>query len=291
MDEKEILKLTGVSWQKKMIIPGTNWEIQGSSTAAFFTGFLIPSLGIGLDAGNIFYKRPDHIFITHTHLDHIRSLPQSMMGLRGVKHLYNIYAPSLAVKNLEDFVITSFRTNSLSDKDYSERWKIHGCSKGDLFPLKIKEGNVPIVAEIFECDHYVPTISYGLSEVRKKLKNEYSKLSGNEIRNLRENGIQITEEVNFKKFCFVCDSSIQVFEMNPSILEYPVIFIECTFIFEDELENAHRTKHIHWSQLKPYVENFPSTIFVMFHFSNRYELKEIDDFFTNENMKNLKWWI
>ena len=43
--------------------------------------------------------------------------------------------------------------------------------------------------EIFQCFHQVPCVGYGVSEVRKKLKEEYTKLSGREIGELRKNAI------------------------------------------------------------------------------------------------------
>ncbi len=43
--------------------------------------------------------------------------------------------------------------------------------------------------EIFQCFHQVPSGGYWVSEVRKKLKEEYTKLSGREIGELRKNAI------------------------------------------------------------------------------------------------------
>lgn len=287
MDVIDSSKANNVFWEKKMTIPGTRWEIKGFSIAAYRTAFYIPTLNIALDAGSQFNKRPDHVFVTHTHLDHILSLPMSMMGLRGLKHTHNIYAADSAIKGLEGFVKVSFATNSMCDRDYSERWKFHGLIKGEKIPIKMSHDSM--VVEVFECDHGIPTISYGFSNVKDKLKKEYLE-DKSSLKKLRENGVQITEKIEFKKFTFICDTSIKVFDMNPTILDYPVIFIECTFVLDEELENAHKTKHIHWSQLKPYVENNPQITFILFHFSKRYTENQLDSFFKAENMKNLRWW-
>ena len=107
--------------------------------------------------------------------------------------------------------------------------------------------------------------------------------------NLRKQGIEITEKICDKKFTFICDTTIKVFDMNPSIADYPVIFIECTFILERDKMND--SLHIHWSQLKPYVEKYKNKTFVLFHFSRRYEDIEICDFFEKENMPNIYLWI
>ena len=41
-----------------------------------------------------------------------------------------------------------------------------------------------------------------------------------------------------------------------------------------------KTKHIHWTQLKPFVERYPDKIFTLFYFSQRYSNDEIAEFFT-----------
>ena len=80
--------------------------------------------------------------------------------------------------------------------------------------------------KVFKCDHSIPTISYGISEVKHKLKEEYLGLPGKEIGELKKNKIKITKEVIHKKLAYVCDTSIQVVDLNPDILDYSVVFIE-----------------------------------------------------------------
>ena len=122
------------------------------------------------------------------------------------------------------------------------------------------------------------------------MKKEYIGLSGKQIVELKTNGIEITEQIIEKKFAYVCDTSIKVFDMNPSIIEYPVIFIECTFLMPGEIDLAKEKKHVHWSQLKPIVVANSQTHFVLFHFSQRYKDDEIAEFFEKENIKNIFWW-
>jgi ribonuclease BN (tRNA processing enzyme) len=104
---------------------------------------------------------------------------------------------------------------------------------------------------------------------------------------------QVTQEVLAPKLAYVCDTSIAAFDLNPSILNYEVIMIECTFFMPDELENAGKTHHVHWDHLKKYVAENPNTQFMLFHFSQRYRDEEIAAFFQKEvdgGLKNLHWW-
>ena len=144
--------------------------------------------------------------------------------------------------------------------------------------------------EVFECDHSIPTVSYGLKEIKKKLKKEYLGLEGREIAQLKKDGVEITEMVVQNKLAYVCDTSIKVFDMNPTLLDYPTIMVECTFFEEDEITNAKKTQHIHWNDLKPIVCDHPEIEFMLFHFSQRYRDSEIDEFFKREDLANLKVW-
>ena len=56
-------------------------------------------------------------------------------------------------------------------------------------------------------------------------------------------------------------------------------------------EMALQKKHIHFSQLKPYIEEHPTTEFMLFHFSQRYKDTDIVGFFEKLGIKNLHWWV
>jgi ribonuclease Z len=95
-------------------------------------------------------------------------------------------------------------------------------------------------------------------------------------------------------FCYICDTSIAILSTYPQIFNYPIIIIECTFLYPDERENAVATKHIHWEELLPYVIQYSNIIFVLIHFSLRYKDAEILEFFNIQkdihNISNIKVW-
>lgn len=287
----DALKIKTIFWQKNMTIPDTPWLITGYSRSAFRTGFYIPALDIMLDAGPQNFNKPTHIFITHTHIDHVACLPFTMIGDVEGDHIFQIYAIAKAQKYLTNYINAMFSVNAMRQVDAQRWFNYCGLNPNDKFRFTSK--NTHLEVEVFECDHAIPTISYGFSEIKQKLKEEYLGLQGKEIAKLKKEGVEITKEVVTKRFTYVCDTSIRVFDTNPQILEYPVIFIECTFLEDDELENAEKTQHIHWQQLKPYVQNNPDKIFILFHFSQRYRDTEISAFFQKEvdtGLTNLRWW-
>jgi ribonuclease Z len=119
-------------------------------------------------------------------------------------------------------------------------------------------------------------------------------MDGHEIAKIKKSGMCVTCEREVPSFAFICDTSISVLEKYPNILHYPIIFIECTFLYPEEISNCEATKHIHWEQLYPYIQTHSDQLFVLIHFSLRYEENEIIDFFENEKREkgihNLKVW-
>jgi ribonuclease Z len=287
----DAISVKGVFWEKIFKIPKTSWTIKGYSRSAYRTGFFIPELSIMLDAGPQCFSQPNWVFITHTHIDHIACLPLTMIGYeRGVE--LNICAPLKAKEYIGNYISSMFSLNAMSA--INTDWYIyHGLECGNSFRLSTKKTKLQV--NVFKCDHALPTISYGFVEFKDKLKQQYIELPGKDIAALNKGGVEITEEIAYKRFAYVCDTSIKVFNLNPDILTYPVIFIECTFLHEDDYQNALDTKHIHWSQLKPVVLEHPDIFFVLFHFSQRYRDLEIDEFFNQEKIQtpiltNIFWW-
>mmetsp|Transcript_5778 Transcript_5778/g.5972 ORF Transcript_5778/g.5972 Transcript_5778/m.5972 type:complete len:369 (-) Transcript_5778:56-1162(-) len=274
-------------WKQKWSLPTSPlWTLTGFSRAAYRTGFYIPELDIMLDAGPQNFNHPSHIFITHTHGDHIASLPFTLIGDENGNRFLQLYAPKQAEIYLRKYISCLFEVNSLQaeyEEICKEWYQYNGYDTYSIFRTIINKSQFEI--EVILCDHSIPTISYGFSLIKQKLKPEYSGLSTKEIGKLRKSGVEITHEVIEKKFTFICDTSIAVMTTYPQILSYPIIIIECTFLYPEEIPNAIQTKHIHWNDIEPYIINNPNTIFVLIHFSLRYKEEEIIEFFRETKRK------
>jgi len=281
-----------VFWKKELIIKGTSWTISGYSRAAFRTGFFIKGLNCMLDAGPQLHKNPESVFITHTHGDHIANLPFTM--IRDIETTDNIklYAPIESQKYLDQYIAALFNVNSLSDQSMSVSQSYDFIGILPTYAVRrLKLNGTDIQLDTCAADHTIPTVVYGFSQVKKKLDDQYKGLSGKEIVEIKKTGIDVMKETIEPKFSYVLDTSIEVFKMHPFLLNYPVIIVECTFILDDELNNAVVTKHIHWQQLKPYVLANPKTIFILVHFSLRYKDEEIKEFFDKDKLKNVELWL
>jgi len=284
-------------WKTEYKLPGTPWTMSGYSRSAYRTGFFLQGLNIMLDGGPQCFKKIDHIFITHSHGDHIAELPFSMIqDIPNEESKITLYCPAEAETELRKYIMQLHNTNSLKDTSAVT------ASYYNLVPIaqehtirRIYINKQLMELETVGADHSVPTVIYGFSVVKDKLDPKYVGLTGKEIGALRRTGEKVTIEFVDKKFCYVLDTSIETIKTNPQFLTYPVVIIECSFLLDDECDLATQKKHIHWNHLRPYVESNPATLFILTHFSLRYRDQEIKDFFdkvkTETGITNIHVWL
>ena len=283
-------------------IPGCpQLTLMGWSVAALRTNFYIKELGVMLDAG---LSAPtftiNHLLITHCHSDHVANLPYHLYSHKPSEKI-KIYVPKGIESHIKDYIESAYL---LSSHTFPEQlnikreelylynyYELITVEPGNNISIQIKKVNYGL--EIFKCYHPVPCVGYGIYNVRKKLKEEYTKLSGKEIGELRKNGVEINYDFVNKMFVYLGDTGKEIFEDEEwqKIVEYPAIIIECTFILEDEKEQAVKTQHIHWDDLEPIVDKYNKNTFILIHFSQRYDNSEIKKFFEEKKRSNVIPWI
>jgi len=290
---------------------GTSYTLKGFSIAAKRTNFYIPELRILLDAGLSANLSPECILITHNHADHIANISY---------HLYlvhkkiPIFVPAESLVRLDRKIKSDHLASAeIDDDDISHITKLYELipaydglteiiigEKAETYKdangeekVRYKNGK-PMKMEIIKCDHGINCVGYGLIEKKFKLKEEYKHLSGKEIGALKKSGVDVLFEEDFPFFCYLGDTSCEVLK-DPRLEKYVTLMIESTFILPDELDNAIRTKHMHWDHLEPYVLAHPKINFILYHFSERYKHEDIKEFFekkfVDKGITNVVPWI
>jgi ribonuclease Z len=91
---------------------------------------------------------------------------------------------------------------------------------------------------------------------------------------------------------FVSDTGKSILSKLP-FSNHKIVIIECTFIEDKHYEDSVRKKHLHWKDLEPIISSNKETIFILGHFSVRYnnsylieKEKELQSKYTN-----MKFWI
>lgn len=255
-------------WKNNIPVGSTSLSITGNSVAGIRTAFQIPEWRIQLDAGHQSFNKISNIFITHTHADHVASLPLIILENISDKITTNIYCPKESTKLIEGMITSFLMCNYNSIYVPKRYYNVIGLEPGYLLEVKLNKQN--IIVQSFYSDHTVVTLSYGFIEKKKKLKDEFTGLDSKEIVALKSKGVEITNEVEYKKLVFCGDTSINIFTINPDILTFDNIVIECTFFEEDDLKLAENRKHMHWLQLKPVILENPHINFYLIHISAKH---------------------
>lgn len=274
---------------KTWTVPGTRLTVIGYSRSNDKTFFHLPELKCCIDAGLCEGRRPDKVFLTHTHDDHSTDIEY----LAGKETGVDLYAPAAAVGYIEAYIRAKRELGQMApyDPKLAYTGPLYGVNPGDVFAFG-PQGQYRV--RVAACVHKVPCVGYAFSEVRKRLRPDLEKLKaelvaggkaaefGRRMAELRKAGEEAEERYEAPLFAFMGDTHPSAFAQSPWLFDYPVIFTECTFLHDAERERADRIGHTVWSKLRPVVEAHPGTLFVLTHFSLRHSDREVVAFFDKE---------
>lgn len=265
-------------------------SVQGYSRAAHRTGLKVHGLPILLDAGLDVQECFSHIFITHAHLDHVIFLPQYTMNNENEKTI-NVISTAKILDSVKEYVSSALRMSQCIASNVTSN-EIMAKAFVQMKPISSQtlyefiHGNDKWLVKSVRCFHGIDSIGFGFSVEKTKLKEEYKDLKGNDIKKLKNDGVEITYKKIEQVFLFLGDTNKRVLE-DRTIYEYPTIIMECTYIYHDEISLAKKNHHIHWEEIKDIVKENSSIQFILIHFSMKYKKDEITEFFAKENVHNV----
>ena len=237
--------------------------VEGYSRAAVQTYWRVPELKLGFDLG----AQPwDFMgtatwFVTHTHLDHIAALPVYVARRRLMKmEPPTIYLPEHAVPLVERLLHVISRL---------DRGRLP-CELIAVRPGDEIELSRELVVTVGATRHTVPSVGYLVWERRRKLKAEYQSLTGEQIRDLRLSGVEVTEERRIPILGYLGDSDPQGLDANPAMYEARILIAEMTFVAPSHRkEKIHKHGHMHLDDFAERRERFQNERIIAAHFSTR----------------------
>jgi ribonuclease Z len=238
--------------------------IEGYSRAAVQTYWRIPELKIGFDFGAqpwSFMGTPTW-FVTHAHLDHLAALPVYVARRRMMKmEPPIIYLPESTIEHVEKILklFTRLDRGRLPCQLLPAR-------PGDEIELSREH-----VVTVSATRHTVPSLGFVVWDRRRKLKAEYQGLSGDQIRDLRLAGSEVTDEIRIPLLAYLGDSAPEGLDACPAMYEARVLITEVTFVAPSHRKDKiHKFGHIHLDDIVDRRDRFQNELIIASHFSTRY---------------------
>lgn len=250
--------------------------ITAFSISALATYALAPELNCAFDMGECLLEAVplDHVFLTHAHGDHSRCLlrHESLRRLLGMEPA-TYYLPEETLEGFEALSMAWKTLERVGERRF-EMPRYKPMAPGDVIWLHRQ-----LAAKAFRVDHTLPSLGYTLFDVRKKLKAEFQGREGRELAALRRQGVEFEDEVWLPRLTFIGDSTIDTLYREQQVGESRILFMELTYLLEDDLEMAHRRGHTHLEDLLKLLKECPDMFrnehIVLKHFSMRYERRVI----------------
>jgi ribonuclease Z len=252
---------------KKLVHNGLT--IEGYSRAAVQTYWRVPELKLGFDLGAQPWEFMGTAcwFVSHTHLDHIAALPVYVARRRMMKmDPPTIYVPQHAVPLLEQLL----RSFSRLDRGRLPCTLV-AVQAGDEIELSRE-----LVITAHATSHTVPSLGYIVWERRKKLKPEYQELAGEQIRDLRLSGKEVSEERRLPRLAYLGDSAPAGLDDHPDMYRAEILIAEMTFVSpRHRKEKIHKHGHMHLDDIVERLDCFQNERIIFGHFSTRYHDRQI----------------
>ncbi|UUO06657.1 MBL fold metallo-hydrolase [Blastopirellula sp. J2-11] len=246
--------------------------IEGYSRAAVQSYWRIPEMKVLFDLGLQpwdFMGTPTS-FVTHAHLDHVAALPVYVSRRRMMKmDPPTIYLPESAIGPVQQ-MLSAFQRLDRGGMPC----ELIGVKPGDEIELSRE-----LIVSVVATKHTIPSVGYIVWQRRRKLKPEYQSLPGDQIRDIRLSGVEVTDEHRFPKLAYLGDSRPEAMDACPAFYEAETLIMEMTFLAPDHRrEKIHKMGHIHLDDVVDRRDRFQNKTIIAGHFSVRYNDRQIKNY-------------
>ena len=248
------------------------YAIEGVSVGGQETSIIVPRLGVAFDSGRCPQRcvYADVMCLSHTHMDHVGGCGM-YIATRG---LLSLEPPTVLLPRERAGAFATF-IESLRALDDSElRHEAIGMVPGERYKMSKLFEIAP-----FKTTHPVPSQGYIVYGTKQKLKARYAGLDGKAIKQLRDEGEEVTDKIEVPQVAFTGDTTAAWVDdpANADALRAKLLIMECTFIDDSvSKEDAERFGHTHIDDIVARADKFAENeAILLIHFSARYKSEDV----------------
>ncbi len=252
------------SWMAKKKIG--DLQVIGRSVAGVETVVAAPELNVCFDVG----RAPteiisiDNVCLSHGHMDHSAGIAYylSQRGFIGAGPGRIIVARELAQP------IQALMGTWADIEGHHSPGEILGVDAGEDVSIRRD-----LLVRPFTVNHGAFALGFSVIEVRRKLKAEYTDLSGPQLVELKKKGIQIQHRIEIPLIAYCGDTALGAFLDDPSVCNAKIAIIECTFFDQEHITRARAGRHMHVRDFPEVMERIKSPDVVVTHLSQRTDMR------------------
>ena len=238
------------------------YRLSGISVAGEQTALHIPEFGVVFDMGQCVRSSlaADVVALSHPHMDHVGALPywfsqRHFQKLEGGRCLCHPDTEGPLKRMLASWA------------DLERQHTPH-----EIVPVAPEEEitlRQNVVLRAIETQHTCPSLGWSLIEYRHKLKEEFQGIPQSKLRELRENGQEITTATEIPLVAYTGDTLRGDFLERPEFAKAKIVITECTFFDPDHRERAAIGQHLHFDDLIELAQTWEAEHIVVVHLSRR----------------------
>lgn len=238
--------------------------LRGRADGGVETCLMVPELKLMFDIGRCppGALRFGRLLASHGHADHLAGLPYWVSQ----RHLMRQGAPTVHFPAEIHAPLQRIFEGWREIEDFPLEVQLRPTAPGDRFSVG-KELRAMALRSV----HRVPSLAYVIERISKKLKPELEGKSGNELRDLKNAGQEITTEHATPILCVTGDTQIEFYLDNPIARRCSVLVHEVTAWDERRTRAQIREwGHTHVDEMIEHAEKFEGEALVLVHRSLRH---------------------